>query len=128
MADIPQSAELILNRVSAAPGFIIENVYVMAGVPSICAAMIDEISPLLKGGAPMLTESMEVDKPEGDLAAGITTVQEQFADVEIGVYPLIKNGKLASNIVLRCDDGKRLKVATEEMQKFLVSAKANFIK
>jgi molybdenum cofactor synthesis domain-containing protein len=119
MADIPQGATLIPNPISAAPGFILENVFVMAGVPSICAAMLDEIKPLLKGGKPMKTESMEVDRPEGDLAAGITAVQDQFSDVEIGVYPLIKHGKLMSNIVLRCDDDARLTAATTAMRSFI---------
>lgn len=104
MADIPEGATLILNRVSAAPGFVLGNVHVLAGVPRIMQAMMEEILPTLKGGAPVRTHSFEIERPEGDLAASLTAVQEQFSQVEIGIYPLIKHGKLASSIVCRCDD------------------------
>ncbi len=104
MADVPEGAQLIDNPVSAAPGFYIENVFVMAGVPRIMQAMVDFIKPLLKGGQPMRSVTLEVERPEGDLAAFITQVQEAFSGIEIGVYPLIKQGMLATNIVLRGQD------------------------
>jgi len=127
MANIPQGAELIHNPVSAAPGFILDNVFVMAGVPRICQAMLDEIRPRLVGGAPMLSHSMEVDCPEGDLADGITAVQDEFADVEIGVYPLIKHGKLMANIVLRCEEEPQLAACDEALRTFITGLGANVI-
>lgn len=104
MADIPEGATLIPNRVSAAPGFVLGNVHVMAGVPRIMQAMLDEIIPTLAGGRPVRSASFEIQRPEGDLAAALTDVQARFAQVEIGIYPLIKHGRLASSIVCRCDD------------------------
>ena len=119
MADIPEDAELIDNPVSAAPGFRLENVYVMAGVPRIMQAMLDYIKPTLTGGKPMLSAALELSAPEGDVADKITQVQESFADVEIGVYPLIKHGKLMSNIVFRCEDSDRLMDSVDAIKKHL---------
>lgn len=127
MADVPQGAELINNPVSAAPGFRLENVFVLAGIPSICRAMMDEIRHLLKGGNPMQTVALEADRPEGDLAAGVTDVQNRFPEVEIGIYPLIKNGKLMSNIVLRCNDEKMLEDAHQTMERTLTSLGAKAV-
>ncbi len=116
MADMPEGAELIDNPVSAAPGFRLENVYVLAGVPVICEAMMDFITPTLKGGKPMQSESIELDRPEGDVADVVTGIQETFSAVEIGIYPLIKDGKLACNIVLRCQDRALLDAAAMSLR------------
>lgn len=127
MAHIPVGAELIDNPVSAAPGFKLENVYVLAGVPSICEAMIDFLKPKLAGGLPMLTHSLEVDTPEGDVADGVTAIDAQYDDVEIGIYPMIKHGQLACNIVLRSIDGEILQQAAQVMKDTVARAGGNII-
>lgn len=119
MADVPEGAQLIDNPVSSAPGFYIDNVFVMAGVPRIMQAMVDFIKPLLHGGQPMRSVTLEVERPEGDLAAFITQVQESYPQIEIGVYPLIKQGMLATNIVLRGQDETILHDATNAVRRLL---------
>tara|TARA_B100001123_G_C15139733_1_gene959016 strand:- start:97 stop:840 length:744 start_codon:yes stop_codon:yes gene_type:complete len=101
MAEIPEGATLIANPVSIAPGFILENVYVLAGVPSIMRAMMDELKPILKGGAPMETIAFNLMMAEGDAAAQLTEIQATYHSLEIGIYPRILEGVLASHIVLR---------------------------
>jgi molybdenum cofactor synthesis domain-containing protein len=117
MADIPLEAELILNPVSAAPAFRLENVYVLAGVPSIMQAMFWHIAPHLRGGAPMVMQQLSVMRPEGDIARALTEVQARYPDVEIGCYPLFKDGKISSTIVLRSADSTLLAQAVLECEK-----------
>lgn len=112
MADIPEGAELIANPVSAAPGFRLENVFVLAGVPRICQAMFDEIRGSLAGGPPTLSRALEINLPEGTVAAAVTQIQADFAaDVEIGIYPLFRQGVLGATLVLRAIDPSRLDAA-----------------
>lgn len=114
MADVPQGAELIDNPVSAAPGFRLENVFVLAGVPRIAQAMFDHLKHGLEGGTPTLSRSIEINLPEGNLAAAVTQIQEKFAaSVEIGIYPLFKQGMLGATLVLRSEDKTALDAATE---------------
>lgn len=127
MADIPEGATLIPNRVSAAPGFVLGNVYVLAGVPNIMRAMFDELRPALKGGAPMLSESVAVMMPEGQIAKGVSDIQNAYPEIEIGSYPFIKDGKLSTNLVLRGTNGNTLAKATQDMRAFLEKAGAAFI-
>ncbi len=113
MADIPEGAELIDNPVSAAPGFKLENVFVMAGVPRICQAMFDFLSQWLEGGAPTLSRAIEVNLPEGNLAETLNRIQQEYADtVDIGCYPLFKQGILGATLVLRSLDKDILDTAT----------------
>ena len=119
MSDMPEGASLIPNPISTAPGFIIGNVYVMAGVPSICAAMIDWIIPQLKGGQPLLSRSIEIDAPEGNVAEKLTAIQAEFADIEIGIYPRIRDQKLCSNVVMRHPDDARLSECANALVNFL---------
>lgn len=116
MADVPEGATLVRNTVSSAPGFQIGNVYVMAGVPRIMQAMLDEICPTLQGGTPVSSHSFEVQAPEGNLARPLTEVQAQFSEVEIGIYPLIKNGMLASSIVCRSADKNLLAACADAVR------------
>lgn len=117
MCDMPENATLIPNPVSVAPGFIVENVYVFAGVPRIMQAMFDHIRHTLKGGAPVLSETVSVFLTEGVIAAGLAHIQAQFPDVEIGSYPFIRAGKLGTSLVARHEDEKRLHQAIEAILK-----------
>ena len=105
MARIPDGATLIDNPISAAPGFSIGNVHVMAGVPTIFEAMVASLMPRLTGGAPMLSQSMRLLKGEGDIAGPLGTLAAQHPEVSIGSYPFHLNGVHGTNIVVRSQDG-----------------------
>jgi len=113
MCTMPEGSTLIPNPVSIAPGFIIGNVYVMAGVPRIMQAMFDGIKSTLKGGKPVLSETVSTYLTEGVIAAGLTQVQTAFPDVEIGSYPFVRAGKLGTSLVARHEDAERLSRAKE---------------
>jgi len=87
MARIPEAAELIDNAISRAPGFMIGNVIVMAGVPRIMQVMLDAVLPRLAKGRPMLLRSVRIDAPEGDVAPGLSELQSAHPEVQIGSYP-----------------------------------------
>ncbi len=108
MADIPDGAEPIANPVSAAPGFSLGNVHVMAGVPRIFEAMLDDLLPRLPGGAPMLSRTVAAYLPEGALAEPLGAVQAAFDDVRIGSYPFARDGRLGAALVARATDRARL--------------------
>jgi len=104
MARIPDGAALIDNPVSAAPGFTIKNVHVMAGVPSIFQAMVASVLPSLTGGAPLLSVTQRIERGEGDIAGPLATLVDEFPDLSFGSYPFQKDGKFGSNIVIRGTD------------------------
>ncbi|MEM6896104.1 MAG: molybdopterin-binding protein [Pseudomonadota bacterium] len=111
MARIPDSATLIENPVSIAPGFTLKNVHVMAGVPSVFKAMVASVLATLGGGAPLLSESVRIDRGEGDIAGPLGTLAEAFPDISIGSYPFQENGRFGANVVLRSPDPARLGAA-----------------
>lgn len=105
MARIPDGAGLIDNPVSAAPGFSIENVHVMAGVPSVFQAMVASVLPTLTGGAPLISKTLRIDRGEGDIAGPLGELAAAYPDLSIGSYPFQKDGKYGANIVIRGSDG-----------------------
>ena len=116
MARIPDGARLIDNPVSAAPGFAIGNVVVMAGVPEIMQAMLEHALALLPGGAPEQRRGVRVLLGEGDLAAPLRQLQAQWRQVRIGCYPSFEGGKAAGvRIMLRCGDGEALQAAFDAL-------------
>ena len=115
MARIPHTAELIPNSVSLAPGFHIGNVFVMAGVPKIMQAMLDEVAPKLTGGARMLSRTVPLDLGEGDVAKRLHEIQQAHPEVMIGSYPYERNGRFATNIVIRSRDEAALHAAADEV-------------
>ena len=104
MARIPDSATLIENPVSIAPGFTLKNVNVMAGVPSVFKAMVASVLATMGGGAPLLSVSVRIDRGEGDIAGPLGELDAQFPDISIGSYPFQENGRFGANIVLRHSD------------------------
>ncbi|ROT97739.1 competence/damage-inducible protein A [Histidinibacterium lentulum] len=108
MARIPEGASLIENPVSAAPGFTIGNVHVLAGVPQIFEAMLLGLLPRLTGGAPLQSRSLRVERGEGDIASPLRALAETYPDLSIGSYPFNQNGVFGSNVVLRGPDAARL--------------------
>lgn len=116
MADVPQGAILITNPVSAAPGFLIDNVYVMAGVPRIMQAMFDSIKHTLNGGAPVTSESVSTNLPEGTLAEGLSAIQLRYPDIDIGSYPLYRSGGFFTTLVMRGTQPERNEAAANEVR------------
>ena len=111
MARIPDRATLIENPVSVAPGFTLENVHVMAGVPSVFQAMVASVLPTLTGGAPLISETVRLMRGEGDVAVPLTQIAADFPDLQIGSYPFQQDGRYGTNIVLRGSDASLLKTA-----------------
>lgn len=111
MARIPDGARLIENPVSVAPGFSIENVHVMAGVPTVFQAMVASLLPSLTGGAPLLSQSLRILRGEGDIAGPLGALAQEFADLQFGSYPFQRDGVYSANVVVRGHDGTRVDAA-----------------
>jgi molybdenum cofactor synthesis domain-containing protein len=122
MARVPQGATLIENAISRAPGFMIGNVIVMAGVPNIMQVMLDAVSPRLKKGRPMLSRSVRLDVPEGDAADGLAALQAEHPEVQIGSYPFFHARRLGTYVVLRSTDEAALEAAEKALWKFIAEA------
>ncbi len=115
MARIPEGAALIENPISAAPGFTLGNVHVMAGVPTIFEAMLASVLPTLIGGAPLLSQTLRVERGEGEIAEPLAALAAEFADLSFGSYPFIRNGAHGSNLVIRGQDAGRLDAAMQRL-------------
>ena len=116
MARIPDGAQLIDNPVSRAPGFTLQNVHVMAGVPSIFQAMVASVLPSLTGGKPLLSVTYRVDRGEGDIATPLGLLAKTFPELSIGCYPFQKDGLFGANIVFRGTDETQLQKALAALQ------------
>ncbi|UWQ21881.1 molybdopterin-binding protein [Jannaschia sp. W003] len=109
MARVPEGATLIDNPVSAAPGFTVGNVHVMAGVPAIFAAMVESVLPTLQGGTPPVSASVRVERGEGDLAGPLGELAARYPDLSFGSYPFQDaDGRHGANLVVRGADGARV--------------------
>jgi molybdenum cofactor synthesis domain-containing protein len=117
MARVPDGAALIENPVSRAPGFSIGNVHVMAGVPAVFEAMLAGLLPRLTGGRPLLSESLRVDRPEGEIAGPLRLVAEAHPGVAIGSYPFNSGGRFGSNLVARSEDAAALAAAVAALRR-----------
>src|ERR687892_2161543 len=116
MADMPEGVELIDNPISVAPGFRIENVHVLPGVPQIMQAMLDGLLPGLKGGARVLSRAITVLAPEGDVAAaGLGEIQARFPALEIGSYPFWRPEGPGTTGVFRGTDQAQIDAAAEAL-------------
>ena len=121
MAEVPVGAELIYNPVSKAPGFRMQNVYVMAGVPSIMRAMFEGYAPSLLTGKQVLSESVACYLPEGAVARGLSEIQDRYPDVDIGSYPFMRSGNFGCTLVSRGTDADELKQIVSEIKDMIVS-------
>ncbi len=119
MADVPEGATLILNAATAAPGIQIENVYVMAGVPRIMQSMLETILPTLIGDAPMASVSISTNLPEGTIADGLGTIQNDFPDVEIGSYPHFVDGGYNTTLVSRSLEKSRAEASSVAIEQLI---------
>ena len=125
MTRIPAGAELVLNKVSAAPGFWLGNVIVMAGVPHIMQVMLDFVAPRLKTGAKMLSELVQADCREGDIGTELGQVAKAHPEVIIGSYPF-QDTRLGGNthLVMRARDAQKLAAAKADVEAMLARVKA----
>lgn len=101
MARIPKGAELIENSVSAAPGFSIGNVHVMAGIPKVFQAMVSNIIKTLKKGTPTLSKTIKLSLAEGEIAYILEKLSSAFPELSIGSYPFVENDEFGVDIVVR---------------------------
>jgi molybdenum cofactor synthesis domain-containing protein len=121
MAEMPRGATLIENKISAAPGFKIENVYVMAGIPGVMQAMFTTLKHSLKGGDKILSRTVSAYIAEGTIAEGLSTIQDSFPDVEIGSYPFMREGRLGTSLVGRSTHAARLDAAMRQVRELLLT-------
>jgi molybdenum cofactor synthesis domain-containing protein len=121
MARIPFGAELVENSVSIAPGFMLGNVIVMAGVPQIMQVMLLAATKLLKTGKKMLSSAIDLRRPEGEIAGLFGELQKRYPDVPMGSYPFYRDGKPGTQLVLRSTDAARLAEAEAELRLQLAS-------
>jgi molybdenum cofactor synthesis domain-containing protein len=125
MARIPRGGALIENRVSAAPGFWIDNVIVMAGVPAIMQAMLDEVTPKLRTGAKLIAETVRADLREGDIGSELAAVAAAHPDVMIGSYPFMDDLRRPNtNVVLRARDPEQLAAAKAAVERMVARVRA----
>lgn len=116
MARIPAGANLIENPVSAAPGFKLGNVHVMAGVPSVFQAMVASVLPTLTGGAPLISKTWRIERGEGDIAGPLGALAEAYPELSMGSYPFQKDGKYGAHIVIRGNDEAQIDVAMGKLE------------
>ena len=129
MTRVPKGAVLVLNKISAAPGFWIGNVIVMAGIPSVMQAMLEYVAPQLETGAKMLSETIRADCREGDIGTELGAIAKTYVDVVIGSYPFVDERNLANtNVVVRSRDLQKLKAAKAAVEAMLNRVKAGLAK
>ncbi len=129
MTRVPVGGELVLNKVSGAPGFWIGNVIVMAGIPSVMQAMLDYVTPRLKTGARMLSESVRADLREGDIGTALGEIAKGNPDAVIGSYPFQdENGVANTNVVVRSREPQKLAAAKAAVEAMIVRVKAALAK
>jgi molybdenum cofactor synthesis domain-containing protein len=116
MAHVPEGASLIDNPVSAAPGFQIGNVFVMAGIPAVMQAMFEGLRHRLTGGRPMLSRTLAAHIGEGVIAKDLGALQSRYEDLEIGSYPFVRQGRFGASFVIRGTDEARIAACAEELE------------
>jgi len=119
MSETPHGAELLLNPVSKAPGFRVENVYVLPGVPHIMREIFSGFKHQLSGGAPVLSKSITAYIPEGRTGGPLSDLQDRFPDVEIGSYPFKRDGKFGAAIVMRHTEQAQIEIVADEVRKMV---------
>ena len=122
-----KNANLILNPTSGAPGFSVENVYCLPGVPSILKSMLGGLTNNIVGGDPILSKTISLKTVESEIASSLTKVQNENQDVEIGSYPFFHAGKLGVSIVLRSSKKERIENCTSQILSFVYDKKIQIV-
>jgi len=125
MAHTPEGATLIENKLSRAPGFRIENVFVMAGIPAVMRAMFEAAVPSLETGPEVRSRSIATFLAEGDVAKGLTELQARYGMLEIGSYPFVRDGRVGTTLVMRGTDKVAIDAAAADLLALLKSRGAD---
>ena len=127
MVWMPENANLILNPTSGAPGFNVENVFCLPGVPSILKSMLGGLTNKIVGGKPILSLTISLRTVESEIANSLTKVQEDNQDVEIGSYPFFQAGKLGVSIVIRSEDQTKIDNCNSQVLEFVNKKKIEIV-
>ena len=127
MVWMPKNAKLILNPTSGAPGFSIENVFCLPGVPSILKSMLGGLKNKIVGGEPILSKTISLRTVESEIAKSLTSIQDKNKDVEIGSYPFFQAGKLGVSIVIRTEDKFRIEQCISQILDFVNEKKIEVV-
>jgi len=127
MVWMPENAELILNPTSGAPGFSVDNVFCLPGVPSILKSMLGSLKTKIVGGEPILSQTISLKTVESEIANSLTKVQKENKDVEIGSYPFFHAGKLGVSIVMRSENQSRIDECNSQILKFVNEKKIQVV-
>ena len=128
MAMLPDKASLIFNPSSAAPGFIVENVFCLPGVPSILKSMLGGLNDKIVGGKQVLSKTINLRTVESEIAESLEKVQKRFHQVEIGSYPFFRSGKVGVSIVIRSTEPNRIKDCATQIQSFIKQKKIKILR
>lgn len=123
MAYMPKSAIPLLNRETAAPGFKIENVFVMAGVPSVMQTIFHEVKKYLQHGKPIISKAVDIEISENLIAQQFSALQDKYPSIEMGSYPFKGDHGWATSLVLRGDDEDLIDKAMEELLEIIMQIK-----
>jgi molybdenum cofactor synthesis domain-containing protein len=127
MVWMPQNANLILNPTSGAPGFNVENVFCLPGVPSILKSMLGGLTNSILGGEPILSLTISLRTVESEIAKSLTKIQNDNQDIEIGSYPFFQAGKLGVSIVIRSEDQSKIDNCRSKILKFVNDKKIELV-
>ena len=115
MVMMPENNNLILNPTSGAPGFSVDNVFCLPGVPSILKSMLGGLKNRIVGGEPILSHTISLKTVESEIANSLTKVQDQNKDIEIGSYPFFHAGKLGVSIVIRSENRSKINICSAQI-------------
>tara|TARA_B100000424_G_scaffold230256_1_gene192038 strand:- start:282 stop:1031 length:750 start_codon:yes stop_codon:yes gene_type:complete len=127
MVWMPENAKLILNPTSGAPGFSVENVFCLPGVPSILKSMLGGLKNKIVGGEPIKSHTISLRTVESEIANSLNKVQNENSDVEIGSYPFFHAGKLGVSIVIRSEDQSKIDNCNLQILKFVNDKKIEIV-
>jgi len=127
MVWMPENADLILNPTSGAPGFSVQNVFCLPGVPSIMKSMLGGLKNKIVGGQPILSHTISLRTVEREIANSLTKVQDKNKDVEIGSYPFFHAGKLGVSIVLRSENQSKIDICNSQILEFVNKKKIEVV-
>jgi len=128
MVWMPRGARLILNPTSGAPGFNVENVFCLPGVPSILKSMLGGLKNDIVGGEPILSHTISLRTVESEIAHSLTIVQDNNKEVEIGSYPFFRAGKLGVSIVIRSEDKSKIDICSTQILDFVSQKKIEVVR
>ena len=122
MARVPQGAELIRNQLSGAPGIRLGNIFILAGVPHICAGMLDALTGTLEGGRPLVSVTVGAWAAESEVADLLRDAEQAHAGVAIGSYPFFRQGRVGANFVIRSEEEELARKVAGQLESALASA------